>query len=166
MRRWLIAAGRTCSRMRVGSRRGRCGRRYRLLGLLHVTGGRGCCRGGAVATPGAAGRLLLLQRLLLLLLLLRRLLRRRWFLRVRRRLAYRFCNERRDPVLNINTPESRGVLGARIVFRDTAGARMWLIRKRTRREPVSKADMRNLHGAAWLNRRKGWKSVVNVKLLN
>lgn len=111
MRRWLIAAGRSY-RMRVGSRRGRRGRGYRLLGLLgllHVTDGRGCCRGGAVATPGATGpgaaaERLLLLRLLLLLLLLRCLLRRRWFLRVRRRLAYRFCNEKRNSILNINSP--------------------------------------------------------------
>lgn len=145
MRWWLIAAGRSC-RMRVGSRQGRRGWRYRLLGLLHVTGGRGCCRGGAVTTPGTshgtAGWLLLLRRLLLLLLL-RRLQRWRWFLRVRRRLAYRFCNEKRDSVLNINSPGFRGVLGAHIVFRDTAGTPMWLIRERP---PISKAVMRNLHG--------------------
>lgn len=100
MRRWLIVAGRSC-RMRVGNRRGRRSRRYRLLGLLH--GGCRCCCGGAIATPNATRRdatgwllllLMLLQRWQLLLLLLRCLLRRRWFLRVRR-LVYRFCNKRR-----------------------------------------------------------------------
>lgn len=147
MRRWLIVAGRSCGRMRVGSRRGRRGRGYRLLGLLgllHITDGRGCCRGGAVATPGAtshdaAGRLLLLRRLLLLLLLLlRRLLGRRWFLRVRRRLAYRLCNEKRDPILNINSPGCRGVLGAHVALRDTAPA--------SGCKPISKAV--NLYGTA------------------
>lgn len=101
MGRRLIAAGRSCSRMRGGSRRGRRGRRYRLLGLLgllHVAGGRGCYRGGAIATAGATshgatGWLLLLQRRLLLLLLLRRLLRRRRFLRVR--FAHCFYNKGR-----------------------------------------------------------------------
>lgn len=101
MRRWLIVAERSC-RMRVGSRRGRRSRRYRLLGLLH--GGRRCCCGGAIATPNTTRHdatgwlllllLLLLQRRQLLLLLLRCLLRRRRFLRVRR-LVHRFCNKRR-----------------------------------------------------------------------
>ena len=147
--------------MGIGSRRGRCGRGYSLLGLLHVTGGRGCCRGGAVSTPGTTNhgtaRRLLLQRLLLLLLL-RRLLRWWWFLRVRRRFAYRFCNEKRDPVLNIKSRASLECTSFLLKILLAPG----LIRKHPRWANFQGYEKCHLHGIAWLKKSK--RCYVRIRL--